>query len=322
MMPSSHGVVITYFKRHQRRPLVAESQWTATLTCLLAIALLSAACGCKCTRITRSAAAATPANPGKGYLLDWEHEASRQIPPPPWAVEYDPTPGHADQEPQIRFSDQALNEPVRAGQWSVRFQLEPGDDDDDSTDDHVGFGGARTEFSSAATDQDFEPYGAERWYGFSVWLEDWPEDQPREAEIVTQWHQAWDGPEGSPPLAIITEDGKWKISQRDFSDLGANNTIHTPVDQKHYESRRWVDWVVHVKWSATRNGRIEIWKDGRRVFTKSGPNTFASYGNYIKFGVYKWGWGGSRTTGVSRRVMYYDSLRIAGKNACRKAVSP
>lgn len=249
----------------------------------------------------------SPSQPGAGYVLDWENPADRSMPdapPPGWAREYDPKVRH-DGEPQLRAAH-CEHEPVRAGEWSARFQL--------FKDDPVINNGTRAELTA-----DFDPVGAERWYGFSIYLPaTWVPDQA--AEIVTQWHQHWDIG-SSPPLSILTRKGQWEISQNWEGPYFSS----TPIGA--YETGKWTDWVLHVKWSAGEAGILDIWKDGKPVpgfFNKRGKNTHddKEHGNYMKIGIYKWPWSQKKPSDTTRRVMYFDELRIADERGSYEAVAP
>ncbi|MBK5550669.1 heparin lyase I family protein [Pseudomonas sp. TH03] len=37
------------------------------------------------------------------------------------------------------------------------------------------------------------------------------------------------------------------------------------------EKGKWVDWVLHVKWSSGEDGFLEIWKDGKAVWEVKAP---------------------------------------------------
>jgi len=256
----------------------------------------------------RALAATSPSNPGSLYVLNWEDLAQRSVPgspPPGWAREYDSTVVHSDGKPQVKAYRQASLVPVRDGSYSVRFALEKGDP--------VINNGTRCELSAG-----LEPKGAERWYGFSIYLPSaWVYDQA--AESVTQWHQHW-SIGSSPPLAIVTRRGKWEISQNWEGPYFSN----TPIGD--YQRSRWTDWVVHVKWSAGSDGRLSIWKDGQPVpgfYNKQGKNTYNStYGNYMKIGIYKWAWSQNKPSDVTKRHMYYDALRIADGSGSYAAVAP
>jgi len=239
-------------------------------------------------------------------VLDWESAAQRAMPaaaPPGWAREYDPSIRHGG-EPQLRAAH-GPEEPVRAGGWSARFQLY-------KTDPVINHG-TRAELSAG-----FEPVGAERWYGFSIYLPyTWVPD--RAAEIVTQWHQHW-AIGSSPPLAIQTHNGQWEISQN-WEGYQAD----TPVGA--YATGCWTDFVVHLKWSAGADGVLDIYKDGVPVpgfYHKHGKNTYDDprQGNYMKVGIYKWAWSQHRPSDTSRRVMYFDALRVADEHGSYGAVAP
>jgi Polysaccharide lyase len=273
------------------------------------------------TQVPVAAADPTPSEPGAGYVLDWENSRDWTVPdrpPPGWAYEYRPEVRHDDGEPQVRVADAARGEPVRAGQHSVRFDL-------DKRDPPL-HNGSRAELGA---EDPVEPRAVERWYGFSIFLpSSWVYDQA--PEIVMQWHQVGgDCTRGcSPPLALITHKGQFWISQN------WQNT-HTPGDWTFsttpigaYETGRWIDWVVHVKWSTGSDGVLDIWKDGRAVtgfYGKYGrTDDFGDqvHGNYVVLGIYKWPWSQGKPSDTTRRVMYVDEVRTADARGSYEAVKP
>jgi hypothetical protein len=253
-----------------------------------------------------------PLDPIGVYELDWENPADRNI-PPNTATESAPN-GWSPNEYRIQTWGfpvslmPSLLGPVRCGCYSVRFELRRGDKE-------PPVWGARAELSAAekARQPPFEPIGAERWYGFSIYLDVWDPD-PQSAQIVTQWHHDYhdpNPPSQSPPLAMQTRNGIWEIGRWDQQQ---QQQINVPIDPPSaYQVRQWTDWVVHAKWSSGADGFLQIWKDGRSVHTYNGANSYPGYGNYIKIGIYKWDWGPhpKQPSQTSRRVMYHDELRIA-----------
>jgi hypothetical protein len=151
------------------------------------------------------AAGTTPANPGSGYVLNWENLDCKTTPElfdgqAGWKKDYldlAQLNNHANNEPAFRTA--CAPDPVRSGQRSARFHLT-------RTDPEVttGSGSKRAELASAP----IEPVGAERWYGFSTYLKDWASDPA--PDIVTQWHHQ--PGQGSPPLSLGTRNGKWQIN--------------------------------------------------------------------------------------------------------------
>ena len=82
--------------------------------------------------------------------------------------------------------------------------------------------------------------------------------------------------------------------------------------------------MFHIRWSYEDEGLLEVWKDGRKVVTQKGPNTYNDLrGNYFKIGVYKWDWKNRpETSRVERRVLYHDEVRIGGPSARYEDVAP
>ncbi|MFB9905698.1 polysaccharide lyase [Allokutzneria oryzae] len=252
--------------------------------------------------VAASAAVVTGTGAAAPLALDWESAQQHTMPggpPPGWAKEYDPSVRHENGEPQARTA--TAPEPVRAGGHAARFELRK--------DDPVINNGARAELS-----HDFRT--GEQWYGFSTYLKDWAPDQA--PDIVTQWHQHWEVG-SSPPLSINTRKGGWEISQN-----WEGHSEQTPVGP--YESNKWTDWVVHVKWSAGADGVLRIWKDGKPVpgfENRTGRNNYDDdRGNYMKVGIYKWPWSQGRPSDTDTRVLYHDETRIAGADGSYEAVAP
>lgn len=271
----------------------------------------------------------SPTHPGdkpgdQPYVLDWEGNPT--IPPTDntqvtWGMEYKKRGASADAQIQIVS---APKDPVRCGLNSVRFDLAQGE--------IANTGSCRAELS-AAHDPNFpldpyEPVGAERWYGFGIYLPNtWIPDQSK--EIVTQWHH--DSPSGSPPLALLTFKGKWWISER-TNWAGNDNTALYDTYISDCTTGRWTDWVVHVVWAAGGAGKTEVWQDGilSSTFPHNGQNAYPGLGNYMKIGIYKWCWDPSSTANCPRptppdpktRTMYHDEVRIAGASGSYAAVAP
>jgi hypothetical protein len=144
------------------------------------------------------------------------------------------------------------------------------------------------------------------WFGFSVLLPvGW--EVPNVFELIAQFHAS--EPTGSPPFAILTGSGKWKINSR--YDGGMKDWFLNDVSE---DVGKWTDWVIHYKPSLDAQGIVEVWKNGKLVASRTGPNDFssASVGPYFKMGMYL-GWK-DRTCCNSykpEKVVYHDALRVA-----------
>lgn len=193
-----------------------------------------------------------------------------------------------------------------------------------------GRGGRAVKFTLNRTDPDIAdskraeikldrvPAKSERIYRFSSYL---PGDYATDPsmEIVAQWHETPDFEIGetwrSPPLYLKTQNGRWVLSRRwDPNRLTRNNTPAgtETIDLGPYRKGAWTDWVFRVRWSYDSNGLVEVWKDGKQVVKKIGPNTYNDeIGTYFKIGFYKPDWKSrpqeSKTT---QREIYFDRVRV------------
>ncbi|WP_171058122.1 polysaccharide lyase [Modestobacter altitudinis] len=262
----------------------------------------------------------TPIDPDPLYVLDWE-EFEEGVPPGPpsgWRRDYTLEPSTA--EPP--YSIVSTPGPVRSGARSARFFLH--------RQDPLQSSGTRSELKTPCC----EPPGAERWYGFSIYLpEDWLPDRSR--ENVAQWKQNDTEPldprhGGSPPAALTMEQGQWILTTRKSS---WDNTIDQDVCVYALgacELDKWTDWVLHAKWSEGNEGFLEVWKNCQSVRILEGQNKFADgRGHYFKFGVYKWDWNVKdpkdpkyKATATDKRLLYLDEVRIADGRGSLEVISP
>ncbi len=159
--------------------------------------------------------------------------------------------------------------------------------------------------------------GRDYWYGFRTYLpDDWQFDI--EYEVLAQWKGKRDKSLGeqskSPALALRTRKKVLYITNR-WDDRIVTPENHSPNETIWQGSRDvgvWAKWVVHARWSFRDDGLLEIWKDGRQIVEKHGPNTYNDRrGMYFKVGIYKAPWGHpDRPSHVDRRVVYHDDVWI------------
>jgi hypothetical protein len=171
---------------------------------------------------------------------------------------------------------------------------------------------------------------AERWFAFSNYL---PADFVTDpmAEIIAQWHEIpdWDKGENwrSPPISFGIQNGRYyvkilwaaaPVNTNDTKD-GEKDVDLGPVDKS-----QWNDWVFHIRYSYKSDGILEIYKNKVKIFTLNGPNSFNDENYpYFKVGIYKWAWNGwASYSPESKRVLYYDEVRVGNKNANLDEVSP
>ena len=166
--------------------------------------------------------------------------------------------------------------------------------------------------------------GDDLWYRFSIYVpRDHVPDWSKGAETVAQWHHNGTGG-GVPPLALFIEGSKWRIINR-WSSGEVGRGKGRPQGSKSYRvgeivRGRWVDWVFHVKWFNNNKGLLQVWKNGRQVVNRKGPNNYlekTGKAPYLKLGIYKWVWKSPKNAGkrydasIFERTYYYDDVRIA-----------
>jgi hypothetical protein len=144
----------------------------------------------------------------------------------------------------------------------------------------------------------------ERWYSWDVYF---PSDEygfDDAPEIITQWHQ---GHKESPSISLQTKADKMLIDVRSQPGVSNKYPLSDLVKDK------WQHFYVHIIHSNDFNGLIEIWKDGAKIFTLNGPNSYDFAGFDLsrwKLGLYKWKWNDDKTTLATRRVIYFDNIRL------------
>jgi len=148
---------------------------------------------------------------------------------------------------------------------------------------------------------------SELWYGFSVYLENWATDDFGES-VPIQWQDV-DG--SCPPLSIQSYDDHLHLKQCINGGTLDNDLGSVPNNQ-------WIDFVIHVKWSASGtissgSGQIQLWMNGTKLVDKNNIRTNSTGGSYLKFGMNKFNWDGTSglTSSQTQRIFYVDDFRMS-----------
>jgi hypothetical protein len=207
----------------------------------------------------------------------------------------------------------------RKGKYSLRFEF--------SKSDPLQYNG----YVRAELRQNFKTdETGENWYGFSHYL---PKDFILDPvpEVIAQWHEIPDRHLGedwrSPPISLEIKNGHYYVKV-----LWASNPVNTNrtkdgelfYDLGPVDKRKWTDWVFHIKFRYDSTGILEVWKNKEKILFREGPNSFNDQRfPYFKIGIYKWGWAsGGKQSPESTRVVYFDEIRVGGRNANIQQVSP
>ena len=182
-----------------------------------------------------------------------------------------------------------------------------------------------------------EPGFQERWYGERVFVpSDWVFDPSRAVDIVMQWHAIPGNWRATyPNLEISIGNTNWFIRQ----SYGSPQTKPTRQNQEladPVQPGSWVSWVIHAKWSPGADGLLQIWKDGKLVMDRHGPNVYSTIGveytPYLKTGIYHPEWHldkeGKREAFdkeepvATNKVIYVTDVKIGDERAKYKDVAP
>jgi hypothetical protein len=203
-----------------------------------------------------------------------------------------------------------------SGNFAARFELQKADP--------LVAGGKRAELVAKPETN------PNRWYGMSIYL---PADYEDDAypEVLAQWHGMPDIDLGEDwtkaPLTLQTQNGQYTMAIQwaanpvnDYKSIDGSKQI----DLGPVAKNEWTHFVFHINYSYQSDGVLEIWRNGVKIATYNGPNSYndKSY-PYFKFGIYKPVWEDkSITTGLIKRVVYIDNVRIGNESATYDDVAP
>lgn len=222
-----------------------------------------------------------------------------------------------------RWAAKVVGEKARAGKRALEISLR--------RRDKMQSKGKRAELLVPYTYR----HGKGYWYGFSVYLpQAWEEDD--RGEVVAQFFANEDkelGEKGrSPALALRINKRFWYVTSRwDERVVTAKNSApKAKLYKARYQRGRWTDWVFHVRWAWKKGlppaeaGLVEVWRDGRKVVERRGPNTYNDRrGPSLKLGIYKAPWNDpDEPSAVSERRLFLDEIRVGTEAAGYAGVAP
>ena len=78
--------------------------------------------------------------------------------------------------------------------------------------------------------------------------------------------------------------------------------------------------MFHVTHSAGDDGLVEIWRDGKLIAQSNGANMYDLTGGVFhapgwKLGIYKSSWNKGGVTNSSKRVLYFDEIKLGDERA-------
>ena len=214
--------------------------------------------------------------------------------------EPDPFPSFLSKQVATNYGLQIVESPVYQGKKAVRFELR--DTDPESNN------GTRAEISFPKPD---DKSSLERWYAFALLFPNDDYDADHTDDVICQWHQ---GGKVSPAISLRTKDDK--LFLRIKPDVKSKDKIALGTVEKDC----WHYYVFHIKHSSAADGLIEIWCDGKSITKYLGANMYdlsdaAFHAPGWKLGIYKSNWNGVAITNTSKRVLYFDEIKMGDERA-------
>lgn len=189
------------------------------------------------------------------------------------------------------------NSPVMEGSKSGRFELRDTDPMQSS--------GTRAEVLFP------EQSKLNRWYAYSVYFPSATYQKDSYTEIISQWHQ---GGGKSPSIALEIKADRFNLVMP--SESTQSSSLRQDLGAIKKDSWNRVVW--HINHSTGSDGLIQLWINGTKILERKGPNMYSlssSSSPRWKMGIYKWKWNDNMTTDVSKRVLYFDDVRMGNENA-------
>jgi len=179
-------------------------------------------------------------------------------------------------------------------------------------------GGQRIELKMPWVNKD-----TEYWYGWSTY---YPSDfkfDSKCTEIVSQWHNAGKGGAAhGPAMRMVVINDKIQLKATQHVDSSGKRTI-LKAYTGNVSRGRWTDWITRVKWNDNGNGLLELWRDGSKVFSKTGiSTTYKDVGTYWKLGIYRRHWDTDSCDVTSPITLYQDEARVAKGSSKKSLVDP
>jgi hypothetical protein len=197
------------------------------------------------------------------------------------------------------YSVQQTTERVKAGSTALRLEVK-------NTDAPNG-GTIRSEVAL-----DSDPLDQDKWFGFSMYLKDWVDDNA--GENVFKWQP--DNGSAAPSMSLRTTGGRFSFVTNNSGTLvNTDSTDIGPVI-----SNKWIDFVIRIRWATDNTGSLQVWMNGNQVINKSAVKTAAGT-SYFKMGINKYGWG-TQPSAVTGRVLYFDEVREGNASATYNDVAP
>lgn len=225
------------------------------------------------------------------------------------------------------YAIQIVSDNVRLGNYSLRFELRPGDcghgPGSSYNDCTVAVPSERHELIPQNMDKDIG-YTGTTWHTISFYLEEFDTSKYKHNSIF-QFHGDGDG---APQFNWSLEDlglqmqrrtacnlkefkKLWKQGKCGYDTEGNKGEIVLPKEELF---NKWHDVVMNVKWSLKENtGFLKMWINGNLVYHYTGSTAIKRANSAFQFGVYR----AITDRSDVNQVAFFDEIRYA-KKKCKK----
>lgn len=201
-----------------------------------------------------------------------------------WSSKLDAQPGTTDRLVVVQS-------PVRQGRHALKVTLKPGDLDNN---------GNRAEL---VLRERWFYQGEEMWYH---WYTQFPSDYVPSPKwlLFAQWHS---GNPSGVPLGFNLHGTQLSMRVMGHKYDAASNWTGGVLWRETLQKGKWMEFLLHVKWSDRNDGFVEMWKDGQLVVPKTfHPTLDPKDSVYLKFGLYR-----DRTITYDQTI-FHDGMTIYG----------
>lgn len=168
--------------------------------------------------------------------------------------------------------------PVRFGNQSIRFEVRPGDCGNDDEWNDCANDRERHELSQIG---DLQESGDEYWFAWSIYI---PADTPSVSPTITglgQFHQ-----KNNNVLFLFKWNELGYVIDNQSPGDGSTKEMK-PLVALHDTMGRWIDILVHARWSDGDDGFLIAYADHRKVYEFNGPTIAKGDRSFYKFGIYR-----------------------------------
>ncbi len=155
------------------------------------------------------------------------------------------------------------------------------------------------------------------WFDFWIYLDSSYTISDPIPELFFQTHHRSTAV-GPPPMGIWINNGRYQVQLLYFPGGydSAGVKVSADLGAVAPDANKWVHWTFHVNFALDDSGLWEVWRNGKKLYYRSGPNYNKGETSwYAKIGIYKWRWKKSdKPLAVEQRVWWLDDLKVGTKD--------